>query len=147
MEGDGLVPTLEKTAQEFSQRSGVAITVESKLSGVKLSSNEELHVMQIVREALANVIHHAKASHAWVLIKQSADNMISVSIDDDGIGLAHNTPEPNHYGMAIMLERAKTLNGILHTQTRATGGTRIKLLFRPAQSIIPIYQASTQTAT
>lgn len=147
MEGDGLVPTLNKTAQEFSERSGVEITVEARMAGCRLSSNEEIHVMQIVREALANVIHHAKARRAWVLIEQAGDGMISVSVEDDGIGLARQTPEAHHYGMAIMLERANTLNGILQTQTRAAGGTRVMLRFSHAQRIIPTSLPASHAST
>lgn len=135
IDGDGLVPTLEKTALEFSQRSGLIISVDSKLTTSRLSSNEEIHVMQIVREALSNIIHHAKARHAWVSIEQLDDNMISVTIDDDGIGLTHKSPEAHHYGMTIMKERARTLKGILQVQTRAVGGTSICLKFHPEQHL------------
>jgi two-component system nitrate/nitrite sensor histidine kinase NarX len=119
IEGEGLVPILQTTAREFSERSGVDITVESHMAGRRLSANEEIHVMQIVREALANVIHHAKARHAWVTIAQGADGSTSVTIDDDGIGLGQKSAEAHHYGMAIMQERAPTLHGSLQAQTSA----------------------------
>lgn len=131
IEGEGLVPILETTALEFSERSGIEIKVESHMEGVRLSANEEIHVMQIVREALSNVIHHAKARHAWVTLEQGTDGSISVTIDDDGIGLAQKAAEAHHYGMAIMQERARTLHGSLQAQTRAVGGTRISLKFQP----------------
>lgn len=131
IEGEGLVPILEKTAQEFSERSGIEISVDSHMGGCRLSSNEEIHVMQIVREALSNVIHHSKARHAMVAIEQGTDGTISVTIDDDGIGLLQKPAETHHYGMAIMQERAQTLHGSLHAQTRAVGGTRISLRFQP----------------
>lgn len=138
IEGEGLIPILEKTAQEFSERSGMEITVESHLDGVRLTANEEIHVMQIVREALANVIHHAKARHAWVSIEQVTDGSITVTIDDDGIGLAPKTAEAHHYGMAIMQERALTLRGTLQAQTRAVGGARVSLRFHSGTRTNPM---------
>ncbi len=135
IEGEGLVPILKTTAQEFSERSGIEITVESHMTGARLTANEEIHVMQIVREALANVTHHAKARHAWVAIEQGTDGSISVTIDDDGIGLGQQAAEAHHYGMAIMQERALTLRGTLQAQTRAVGGTRISLRFQPGARV------------
>ncbi len=147
MEGDGLIPTLEKTVQEFSQRTGIEIAVEARLSRTRLSSNEEIHVMQIVREALANVSHHAHAKHAWVSIEETADGMIVVNIDDDGIGFTATAKEAHHYGMSIMQERARTLHGTLLTQTRPVGGARVSLQFRPTQRIMQPSLASAHTAT
>lgn len=146
IEGEGLVPILQTTAREFSERSGVDITVESHMAG-RLSANEEIHVMQIVREALANVIHHAKARHAWVTIAQGADGSISVTIDDDGIGLGQKSAEAHHYGMAIMQERALTLHGSLQAQTRAVGGTRISLTFQPGVRGTPLHLNSAHLTT
>ena len=129
IEGNGLVPTLEKTVEEFSIRGNIKISIESKLTSCQLSANEEIHVMQIVREALANVIHHAKAAHASITIEQGNDDMISVIIDDDGIGIGSSQSDTHHYGMSIMQERARSLGGSFHVQTRAIGGTRITFRF------------------
>lgn len=140
IEGNGLVPTLEKTVAEFSARGNVQITIETKLASFQLSANEEIHIMQIVREALANVIHHAKAAHASVTLEQGEDAMISVIIDDDGIGIGSSQSDTHHYGMTIMQERARSLGGSFHVQTRAVGGTRITFRFlagkhRPLHSL------------
>lgn len=131
IEGNGLVPTLEKTVTEFAARGNIPISIAARLAGCQLSANEEIHIMQIVREALANVIHHARAAHASVIIEQEPDDMVSVIIDDDGIGIGSKQSETHHYGMTIMQERARTLGGSFHIQTRATGGTRITFRFRP----------------
>lgn len=133
IEGNGLVPTLEKTVHEFSARGNLPISIESHLGAFQLSANEEIHVMQIVREALANVIHHAKAAHASVSLEHAADGMITVTIDDDGIGIAHKQSEAHHYGMNIMHERARSLGGTFHIQTRAVGGTRVTFRFRSGE--------------
>lgn len=129
IEGNGLVPTLEKTVAEFSARGNIKIAIETKFASFQLSANEEIHVMQIIREALANIVHHSKATHASVTIEQSEDDMIAVIIDDDGIGIGSSQAETHHYGMSIMQERARSLGGSFHVQTRAVGGTRITFRF------------------
>ena len=133
IEGNGLVPTLEKTATEFTARGNIPISINSHLAGCHLSANEEIHIMQIVREALANVIHHAKATHASVSIEHSPDDVISVIIEDDGIGLDSRQSETHHYGMSIMQERARSLGGSFHVHTRAVGGTRITFRFHAGE--------------
>ena len=133
IEGNGLVPTLQKTVAEFSTRGNIPISIDTKLSGFLLSANEEIHIMQIVREALANVVHHSKASHASVSVEHSGDNMISVTIDDDGIGMDSRQTETHHYGMNIMNERALSLGGTFLMHTLAMGGTRVSFRFRAAE--------------
>ena len=133
IEGNGLVPTLEKTVTEFSSRSNIPISIAAQLTGCQLSANEEIHIMQIVREALANVVHHSSAAHAGVSIEYGSDNMISVTIDDDGVGIDSKQTETHHYGMNIMHERARSLGGSFHIHTRAEGGTRVMFRFRPGE--------------
>ncbi len=89
--------------------------------------------MQIVREALANVIHHANAAHASLCVEHAPDGMINVTIDDDGSGIASKETETHHYGMNIMQERARSLGGTFHVQTRAAGGTRVTFSFRSGE--------------
>jgi two-component system, NarL family, nitrate/nitrite sensor histidine kinase NarX len=131
IEGYGLAPTLIKTVTEFAARGNIPISIDTRLAACQLSANEEIHIMQIVREALANVVHHAKAAHASVAIEYGQDEMVSVIIDDDGIGIGSSQSETHHYGMSIMQERARSLGGSFHIQTRAIGGTRILFRFRP----------------
>ena len=144
IEGNGLVPTLEKTVSEFSARGNIPITIASHLSGCQLSANEEIHIMQIVREALANVVHHSGATHASVGIDHAADGMISVLIDDDGVGIGSRLSETHHYGMSIMQERARSLGGTFQVQTRSEGGTRITFRFRSGERrhLHPLHQGS-----
>jgi two-component system nitrate/nitrite sensor histidine kinase NarX len=144
IEGNGLVPTLQKTVTEFSARGNIPISIEANLAGFQLSANEEIHVMQIVREALANVIHHSKAAHASVSIEHGAGDIISVIIEDDGVGIGSSQSDTHHYGMSIMQERARSLGGAFHVQTLADGGTRINFNFQSGdrRHIHPLQQGS-----
>ena len=144
IEGNGLVPTLEKTVSEFAARGNIPISIETQLSGCQLSANEEIHIMQIVREALANVVHHSGAAHASVSIEHSADDTITVVIDDNGVGIGSRLSETHHYGMSIMQERARSLGGTFQVQTRSEGGTRITFRFRSGERrhLHPLHQGT-----
>jgi two-component system nitrate/nitrite sensor histidine kinase NarX len=130
MEGLHLRSALEKTVAEFAQRGDLAITLDMASDPHPLSPNEEIHVLQIVREALANVLHHARARRAWVALHYLADGTARLLVEDDGGGIVKPS-DPHHYGMAIMEERAGSLNGRLSFPEVAQGGTRVELLFTP----------------
>lgn len=131
IEGESLSAVLDSTAQEFASRNPIKISLEMHLTNCPLSANEEIHVLQIVREALSNVVHHAQAHHAKVALCAETDGMVSVSIEDDGVGIDHLHAQTHHYGMAIMEERVRGLGGRLEVMTRPEGGTRVEVRFAP----------------
>lgn len=131
IEGTGLSAALQETVAEFSSRGDIPIQLDAHLTGCRLSANEEIHVLQIIREALSNVLHHAKARQGKVIATFDSDGILSASVEDDGIGF-NDSAGIHHYGMAIMQERARSLGGKLETENRATGGARVSLSFKPA---------------
>ena len=147
IEGYGLTPTLEKTVAEFSARGSIPISIDTRLDNCPLSANEEIHIMQIVREALANVIHHSHAKHASVNIEHELDGFVSVHIVDDGIGIGSSQSEIHHYGLSIMQERARSLGGTFHIHTLEPRGTRITFRFHPGmrRHTHPLQQGSLAT--
>ena len=88
-------------------------------------------LLQIVREALSNVLNHARARHAQVRVECGGDGSVSATITDDGIGI-HQVAGAHHYGMTIMEERAKHLGGQLVVENLPTLGTRVTLHFMPS---------------
>jgi len=131
IEGEGLTSALQNTVSEFSARGDIVISLNVHLAGCRLSANEEIHTMQIVREALSNVLNHAKARHAQVKVECASDGSVSAIIEDDGIGIG-KTAGVHHYGMTIMEERAKNLGGTLTVEKPVASGTRVTLHFFPA---------------
>lgn len=128
MEGD-FMTLLQRTTEEYAQRGKLAIELDLKLDGCHLSPNQEIHILQIVREALNNVLRHAEAKHAWVLLHADTGHRISVSIEDDGRGLPAAPVGDGHFGLGIMRERARSLNGDLDISPRTPSGTRVRLGF------------------
>lgn len=130
MEGDFL-DLLEKTVTEYGSRGGIPVHLIADLAGSHLSPNQEIHTLQIVREALSNMLRHSKAKEAWVRIRHD-DGLVTVSVEDDGVGLgqAPDGHEAHHYGLTIMRERADSLLGEIDVANRPEGGTIVRLRFR-----------------
>ena len=132
MDGRGLGPALDETVAEFRSRGGIEIALVNHLQHCPLSVNEEIHVLQIVREALSNVVRHARAQHAHVSLECAASGGARVIIDDDGVGLGAMGARRQHYGLVIMQERAGRLGGMLRVFDRTEGGARVELSFVPS---------------
>jgi len=131
IEGEGLASALQDTVNEFSARGGIPIKLDVHLAGCTLTPNEEIHALQIVREALSNVLNHARAQQAAISVRCNSDGSVSAIVSDDGIGI-RQAAGAHHYGMTIMEERARNLGGRLGVETLPTAGTRITLHFMPA---------------
>jgi two-component system, NarL family, nitrate/nitrite sensor histidine kinase NarX len=130
LEGPGLQSALQQTTTEFAERMGAPVELHYDVPPHLLNPNEEIHVLQIAREALSNTHKHAQAHWAAVRVRFQ-DARILLSIEDDGIGLEDDDSPPMHYGLVIMRDRAHTLGGALHLSNRPEGGTRVELTFTP----------------
>jgi two-component system nitrate/nitrite sensor histidine kinase NarX len=137
MESD-FMSLLSAAVEEYSSRGGLPIHLDTRLAGCQLTPNQEIHTLQIVREALSNVLRHAQASQAWVRVVHDADGEVEACVEDDGIGVGRETQEIAadnfHYGLTIMQERAQGLHGRLEVGARPDGGTCVTLRFK-AQSL------------
>ncbi len=130
LEGPGLQFALRQTVDEFSQRMGVTVDLNYDVPPHLLNPNEEIHVLQIIREALANTHKHAQAHWAGVTVRFT-DARLLVRIEDNGIGLEDDSSPPMHYGLVIIRDRTTTLNGELSITNRPVGGASIEIVFTP----------------
>jgi two-component system nitrate/nitrite sensor histidine kinase NarX len=105
--------------------------LDNRLVNCELTANEEFHVLQVIREALSNIVHHASADSAFIELAMEANGSVVVTIDDDGVGCRPATDGHGHHGHTIMKERAFSLGGNIEIVTRPQGGTRVKLTFIP----------------
>jgi two-component system, NarL family, nitrate/nitrite sensor histidine kinase NarX len=147
IEGEGLAAALQTTVAEFAARGNLPIALEAHLAGCTLTPNEEIHALQIVREALSNVLNHAQARQAEVKVLCNSDGSVSATVTDDGIGV-RQPAGAHHYGMTIMEERAKNLGGQLTVENLPTAGTRVTLHFMPStrySPAIPIHPIHTHS--
>lgn len=124
----GLLPSLESTINEFSERMAFPIELNYDLPAKSISPHQSIHIIQIVREALTNILKHANAKWAEVSLELRG-GIVNITITDDGTGITSNTDKLNHYGLIIMRERALSLNGNCSITPRIQGGTEVKVTF------------------
>lgn len=120
---------LENSIEEFENRSSVAINLDNRLSRTDLAVDEEIHVLQIIREAISNVVRHSQASRAEVTLSILPKRLVSITIDDNGIGINHNQTATHRHGMIIMQQRAHDLGGKFRVQESLLGGSCISVTF------------------
>jgi signal transduction histidine kinase len=88
-----------------------------------LPADVDLAAYRIVQESLTNVLRHAEAASASVLLVYDDDRVI-VQVTDDGVaGAAVSTPS---FGILGMRERAAALGGELDVGPRPEGGFRVR---------------------
>lgn len=83
----------------------------------------DLAAYRIVQESLTNVVRHAHATRAKVLVERHDDGVL-VRVDDDGQDGALG-PESEGSGLRGMRERAEALGGTLEVGPSALGGWRV----------------------
>lgn len=132
-----LASALRQTVAEFSERLGHPVQLNYQLPPQTLSPNEEIHTLQIIREALANAVKHADASDVRVEVEFRSPQ-VQIRIMDNGKGLPDATQPPAHYGLIIMHDRTRTLGGKIQVQNREEGGVEVILAFVPkSRHLIP----------
>lgn len=127
----GLGYAIQSAIDEFSQRSDLTITLDNRLVNCRLTVNEEFHILQVIREALSNIVRHAGANKVTILMLLKQNYSVEITIDDNGRGFIPADDKYDHHGQAIMKERAYNLGGTIEVMAIRHGGTRVKLTFMP----------------
>ena len=130
MDGRSLRQALADSVAEFSRRCIIVFELDNRLADDALSPETELQILQIIREALANAVRHSHARHVRIELRQTQDGDASVSVEDDGIGLIPACDEHNHFGLAIIRERAASIGARLSIEAIRPHGVRVHLGLR-----------------
>jgi two-component system sensor histidine kinase DegS len=127
----GLVVSLRRYLQKFSERTGVASRLLVDPDVERATGQVEMGAFRIIQEALQNVRKHSHATDVVVTLKQDS-SALRVAIEDNGIGFdrsaASMPSDGRHFGLVSMSERARLLHGELVIDSRPGNGTRISLI-------------------
>ncbi|UJF17181.1 nitrate/nitrite two-component system sensor histidine kinase NarQ [Vibrio sp. SS-MA-C1-2] len=113
----------------LQKQSQAIITLNNQINTIDLSSNQQVHLIQLIREAVINAIKHAKPNHISINCNEN-DDTIMVTIEDNGIGFDQNILKDGHFGLSIMKERASRLDSHLTIQSSVGNGSKVSVSFK-----------------
>lgn len=129
-----LPAALREMIAPLRQQTDAAIHLDCTMPTQALDAQQQVHLLQIIREAVLNAIKHAGAQDISITCATSPEGEHRASILDNGSGIASLKEPEGHYGLNIMHERAARLGGTLTISRPAEGGTLISITFRSSTS-------------
>ena len=124
MEEMGLASALEELAWSVSRLQQIDCRFEAKGAPDIPENTAATHLYRIAQEAINNAVRHGKAKRVDIIF-QATPALTTLSISDDGIGVANAARLDAGMGMNIMRYRAKLAGGDLVVSERAEGGTNV----------------------
>ena len=135
----GLVPALRSFLTGLGKRSGLEVTLDVAAGPFgRVGREVETACFRIVQEALSNVVRHASARRAIVVLRRDGGEL-RLSVTDNGVGFDRARAEALarrgvSLGLPGMQERAALAGGRLWIKSDAGKGTSVRAVFpiRPA---------------
>ena len=121
----GLEAAVEWQVQQFRERTGVSVDLETDLAEDRLSKDMSTAVFRVLQEALTNVARHAEASRIEVSVRTIGDQLL-LDVRDNGKGL-QSDPNRRSLGLVGMRERARQLGGSVTIANTPGKGVQVQL--------------------
>jgi len=123
--GGGLRSDILEVTDEAAGRLGLEVHVDfdgpiDSAVGVETAD----HLLVTIREAISNVVRHARASSVEVDLMVEGDSLV-LRVADDGVGIDPSAAASGGRGLANLSERAKLLGGRCDVTPRPEGGTEL----------------------
>ncbi len=98
-----------------------------------LNTNDQsilIFIFRVIKECVTNSTKHSKCDEIHILINDSDDKNLYLEIFDNGTGFdvdEKNLEKNKHFGLIIMKERVKLMQGIIDINS-STNGTHVKIV-------------------
>ena len=124
--GEPLSTSLALAVGQWSRDTGLPAQMSLADTDDTLSSRVKQQLIQISREALANVAKHSYAERVWVELQQEPDG-VTLRIKDDGRGFSDS--QPRGHGLDIMHERSAVIGAALSVHSEPGEGTEVIVVY------------------
>jgi signal transduction histidine kinase len=132
----GLAEALRAECERRGRQSRIALSMDVDQAPVVVGRDEALCLFRVAQEALNNVVRHAGARTASVVLRRM-DGGLFLSVRDDGVGFDPRGPRHGgSLGLASMRERLRLVNGTLDVESAPGSGTAI-VAWVPLEGALP----------
>lgn len=126
----GLPPALKWLGEQMVKH-GLSVDVQVSHDHMPLPDDQAMLLYQSVRELLLNVLKHAATDHAAVTLSLEDDEMVKVTVQDEGQGssrpLFEEKTAGEHFGLFSIRERMKAMGGSMEAGSVVGRGTTVTL--------------------
>ena len=127
MQGGDFSTALRTMVETMSLSSSARCRVRiDDAAAQRLSTEQALHIINIVREGLSNALRHSRAKQITVSLRDliRSDRL---AVTDDGVGFNARSVQGVGHGLVNMAARAQKVRGLFAIQSKPDRGTRISL--------------------
>ena len=127
----GLLSELRRLVREVGKSEELEADLVVSGTPLKLNKESEQTLYILTREALANVLRHARAKRVLVSLRYSDDH-VDLVIQDDGAGasdqiLKHYQESGTHFGMKRSRRQVEDLGGTFEVRNGEESGLAIRV--------------------
>lgn len=102
------------------------ISMETNIPMLPFTADKQIMLFRVIQEALQNALRHGLPT-AIVIMFQDAGQQLTITISDNGTGIAAAHSRKTGVGMINMQNRAALLGGTISWEQGATGGTTVTI--------------------
>jgi PAS domain S-box-containing protein len=128
----GFEAAVEWFARYVRSHHGIQMDVQKDLKPIPMDDEIKVLLFRFVRELMMNVVKHAQARRARVIISRNGEE-VTIKVEDDGVGFGplaqYQTISSNGgFGLFSIRERLHYLGGRLEVESTDIEGTRVTLM-------------------
>ncbi len=124
----GLSPALQELCTTWAKQTGLTCRFEAEDVRQVLGDATAVTLFRLVQEALTNVARHADATQVWVSLRlDEANHRLSLSVKDNGCGMAQADGTVSGLGFVGMRERVAALQGHIEWRSQPGHGVQINV--------------------
>lgn len=124
----GLPAALQEHLSALEREASVSCSLQSDVAD-RIDPAHEVILYRVAQEAMANVVRHARATHAWVTLRE-CDGRVMLEVRDDGVGFdsseVSDLSRDGHFGLLGMRERVELAGGSWHLSAVPGAGTLVR---------------------
>jgi signal transduction histidine kinase len=133
----GLATALRAAVNRFAERTGTAVSFSAGARATSFADARAEGVFRIAQEALRNIERHANASHVDVRLSDVGEDMVELTIADDGAGFDPDAPHPGHYGVTGIREQAQLIDAEIELRSAPAAGATVRLRLSIDKAMTP----------